>query len=279
MVHPQAQDLLLQRDRLSITDPALAPYADWFWSVRWTRHGQPLRTSEVITNPVCHLTFEQGRRTGGDPLVRHNIRLPAAVVTTVWTSRFRVQLAGEGRVLGLRFKPGGLSALIDAVLPADQALRADSLLPGAAEVLAEVLAEPADLARRDIVQRWLVTLAGEPSADYLLARDLVQWSLQDSDVVRVEQIADRSGMSVRGVQRLFREYIGVPPKWVLMRSRLQDAAAALDANPDADLAELAALLGWYDQSHFVRDFRRFLAVTPGRYARDARNARRDALST
>ncbi|MDQ2844954.1 MAG: hypothetical protein M3Y77_01065, partial [Actinomycetota bacterium] len=79
MVHPQAQDLLLQRDRLSITDPALAPYADWFWSVRWTRHGQPLRTSEVITNPVCHLTFEQGSRTGGDPLVRHNIRLPAAV--------------------------------------------------------------------------------------------------------------------------------------------------------------------------------------------------------
>ncbi len=276
MVHPQAQDLLLQRDRLSITDPALAPYADWFWSVRWTRHGQPLRTSEVITNPVCHLTFEQGSRTGGDPLVRHNIRLPAAVVTTVWTSRFRVQLAGEGRVLGLRFKPGGLSALIDAVLPADQALRADSLLPGAAEVLAAVLAEPDDTQRRDIVQSWLVLLAREPSVDYLMARDLVEWSLRDSDVVRVEQIADRAGMSVRGVQRLFREYIGVPPKWVLMRGRLQDAAAALDRDPSAELADVAAGLGWYDQSHFVRDFRRFLGVTPGRYARDARQ---DALST
>lgn len=269
MVHPQNTDLVLQRNRLPITEPAVIGYADWFWSVRWTRHGQPLRTSEVITNPACHLTFEDGRRTGGDPAVRHGIRMPAAVITTVWTSRFRVQLAGEGRTFGLRFRPGGLSAMVGAALAADQSLRADDLLPGAADVLARVLAEPDDEGRRDIVQRWLAQLAPEPSLDYLLASELVSWSLQNSAVVRVEQVAQRAGLSVRGVQRLFREYIGVPPKWVLMRCRLQDAAAALDTDPAADLAEVASRLGWYDQSHFVRDFRRFLGVTPGRYARDA----------
>ena len=46
--------------------------------------------------------------------------------------------------------------------------------------------------------------------------------------------------------------------------------AALDTDPGADLADLATRLGWYDQSHFIRDFRRFLGVTPGQYARDAR---------
>jgi len=269
LVHPHSTDLLLQRDRLPITVPSLMPYTEWFWSVRWVRHGQPLRTSEVIPNPVCHLTFEDGRRTGGEPLVRHGVRMPAAVVTTVWTRRFRVQLAGEGRTFGLRFRPGGLSAMIGAAVAADQSLGADDLLPGAAAVLPRVLAEQDDTTRRDIVQQWLAQLAPEPSVDYLLATDLVAWSFRDSAVVRVEQVAARAGLSVRGVQRLFRQYVGVPPKWVLMRCRLQDAAAALDTDPEADLAEVATRLGWYDQSHFVRDFRRFLGVTPGRYARDA----------
>jgi len=276
VVHPRSTDMVLRRDRLPVTDPSLMPFTDWFWSVCWVRHGEPLRTSEVIPNPVCHLTFEDGRRTGGEPLIRHGVRMPAAVVTTVWTRRFRVQLAGQGRVMGLRFKPGGLAALIrsglraERALAADQSLPADELLPGAAELLPAVLATAGDEQRRDIVQAWLAPLAGEPGVDFLLASDLIEWTLRESEVVRVEQIAERAGLSVRAVQRLFRHYLGVPPKWVLMRGRLQDAAAALDANPGADLAEVATRLGWYDQSHFVRDFRRFLGVTPGRYARDAR---------
>lgn len=270
IVHPERTDLVLQRDRLPVTAAALQPYVEWFWTVRWVRHGQPLRTSEVISNPVCHLTFEDGRRSDGSPSVRHGFRMPAAIVTTVWTSRFRVLLAGEGRVIGVRFRAGGLAAMVGRELPADQAVPASGLLAGADELLAATLAEPDDLRRRDLLEDWLAPAAGPPAAEYLLARDLVEWSVGTSSVIRVEQMADRALMSVRGVQRLFRRYVGVPPKWVLMRCRLKDAAAALDSDPGADLADVATRLGWYDQSHFVRDFRRFLGVTPGRYARDAR---------
>ncbi|WP_154674461.1 AraC family transcriptional regulator [Nakamurella lactea] len=270
LVHPRQTDLILRRAQLPVTAGVLAEYAEWFWTVAWSRYGAPLRSSEVITSPVCHLTFEDGRRADGRRSVRYGITMPAAVVTTAWTGRFRVQLAGEGRVIGLRFRAGGLAALLGRELPSDRTLPADDLLPGSAGMLPAVLAEPDDLRRRDLIETWLVPQLPEPDRAFVTARDLVEWSVADSSVVRVEQIADRAGLSVRAVQRLFRQFVGVNPKWVLMRARLKDAAAALDSDPDADLADLAVRLGWYDQSHFVRDFRRFLGVTPGRYARDAR---------
>ncbi|MDE9367816.1 helix-turn-helix domain-containing protein [Luteipulveratus sp. YIM 133132] len=269
IVHPQRTDQVLQRGRLEVTSPALAAYADRFWTVRWRRYGAPLEFSEVITNPVCHLTFEDGRRPDGGPLVRHGIELPAAVLTTVWTDRFRVRLEGEARVIGVRFRPGAMAAIAGRPLAADQSLTVDDVLTGARAVLREVLAEPSDEGRRAIVQDWLEPQLPTPASDYLTAAALVDEIRLDASIVRVDQIGSSAGLSVRSVQRLFRRYIGVTPKWVLARCRLQDAAAFLDADPSTDLADVAARLGWYDQSHFVRDFRRFLGVTPGQYARDA----------
>lgn len=268
VVHPHRTDRFLRRGRLPVTSPALQPYAEAFWHVHWQH--TPLETSEVITNPVCHLTFEQGSHPDGRPLVRHGVTLPAAVITTTWTGRFTVSMEGEGRVFGLRFRPGGLAALIGRSLPADQILDAQTRLPGADEVLPAVLATDDDLVRRDLVQDWLAPLAGDPPPDFLLVADLVEWTVRDSAVIRVEQLAERAGLTVRSLQRVFGHHLGVPPKWVLMRCRLQDAAATLDRDPDVDQATVAVTLGWYDQSHFVRDFRRFLGVTPGEYARAAR---------
>lgn len=268
VVHPRRTDRFLRRGRLPVTAEVLQPFAETFWQVHW-RH-TPLETSQVITNPVCHLTFEQGTHPDGRPLVRHGVGLPAAVITTTWTHRFTVRMEGEGRVFGLRFRPGGLAALLGRSLAADQILDADDRLPGAAALLPQVLAEDDDLVRRELVESWLTPLAVDPHPDYLTVADLVEWTVRDSAVIRVEQLAERAALTVRSLQRLFRHFLGVPPKWVLMRARLQDAAAALDRDPDVDQATVAVTLGWYDQSHFVRDFHRFLGVTPGEYARAAR---------
>ena len=81
-------------------------------------------------------------------------------------------------------------------------------------------------------------------------------------------VTERFGVSARPLQRLFRRYVGVGPKWVLQRFRLHDAQLLLESGDAPDLATLAADLGWSDQAHFSRDFQSTVGMPPGRYAAD-----------
>jgi transcriptional regulator GlxA family with amidase domain len=89
----------------------------------------------------------------------------------------------------------------------------------------------------------------------------------DASLRRVDELALASGMTVRALQRLFAEYVGVSPKWVMRRARLHDAAARADSGEPVDWAGLAAALGYADQAHLTRDFTATIGVPPTRYAR------------
>jgi transcriptional regulator GlxA family with amidase domain len=99
---------------------------------------------------------------------------------------------------------------------------------------------------------------------------LLERMAADRSLVRVEQVAALGAMSVRSLQRLFAGHVGLSPKAVLARYRLQDAAATIVAGEAGDLAGLAASLGWFDQAHFSRDFRAVTGTTPSAYLRRAR---------
>ena len=109
----------------------------------------------------------------------------------------------------------------------------------------------------------------EPDPVYLELLEVLASMLTERTLVRVDDVAARCGSTVRSLQRVFHRFVGVGPKWVLQRYRLQDAAAAIDAGEVSDLAALAADLGWFDQAHFSRDFRSSVGVTPSEYLAQA----------
>ena len=73
------------------------------------------------------------------------------------------------------------------------------------------------------------------------------------------------GASARGLQRLFREYVGVSPKWVMQRYRLFEAAERLAAG-GVDGAQVAQELGYFDQAHFIHDFKAMVGRSPLEFA-------------
>jgi len=83
-------------------------------------------------------------------------------------------------------------------------------------------------------------------------------------------VTERHGIPLRTLQRLFRRYVGVGPKWTLQRYRLHDAVTLIDTGAVDDLAELAASLGWYDQAHFTREFTSLVGMPPAKYAARSR---------
>jgi AraC-like DNA-binding protein len=92
----------------------------------------------------------------------------------------------------------------------------------------------------------------------------------DPGLRRVASLADVFGLPERRLQRLFAEYVGVSPKWVMRRARLHEAALCADAGGDVDWATLATDLGYADQAHLTRDFTATLGMPPSRYAAEGR---------
>lgn len=76
----------------------------------------------------------------------------------------------------------------------------------------------------------------------------------DAPILSVEQTAGLFSVSLRTLQRRFRKYVGVTPKWMIRRYWLQEAAARVGAGGVEDWAQLALGLGYFDQTHFINDF-------------------------
>ena len=77
-------------------------------------------------------------------------------------------------------------------------------------------------------------------------------------------------MSLRALQRLFNDAVGVGPKWVINRYRMHEAVARVQAGQPVSWAALAQDLGYFDQAHFIADFRKLVGRTPGDYAQAMR---------
>jgi len=86
-------------------------------------------------------------------------------------------------------------------------------------------------------------------------------------MLTVDQAARSSGTSSRTLQRLFNEYVGISPKWILRRFRLKEAAARIERGEHDNMAELAQRLGYYDQAHLNRDFKALIGQPPSAWGR------------
>jgi AraC-like DNA-binding protein len=148
------------------------------------------------------------------------------------------------------------SLSLDAVFGDDAGALENEILAGADE---HAMIETAT---RFLIARW-------PAADANVERvaGIVVGIEADRSLLRVEDLVDRHAISKRTLQRMFGDYVGVSPKWVINRYRLHEAIEQLAAGKPVDWSALALDLGYFDQAHFIRDFRNLVGRTPGDYAR------------
>lgn len=81
----------------------------------------------------------------------------------------------------------------------------------------------------------------------------------------VSRLAEVAASSPRQIERLFARGLGFPPKTVGRVLRFQSSLRLLMADPGVSLGEVAADAGYFDQAHFVRDFRLFSGGVPRGY--------------
>jgi AraC-like DNA-binding protein len=230
----------------------LAPFVEHLWTVEWDLPAPS--KSEVLSHPSVQLVIERG----------------SSRVAGVHTGLFTRHLEGRGRVLGVKFRPGGfrpicgrpVSGLANRMAPLDEIFGET-----AAGLERRVLAQTDHEAAFGVLQAFLIDLQPVPDETVELVGRIAECIAADRGITRVEQVARAFGLGARKLQRLFEDYVGATPKWVIQRYRLHEAAERIALGEALDWADLALELGYADQAHFGRDFKSIVGRSPADYAR------------
>ena len=249
-----------------------APPLDLFIDDIYCLTGVPRhRRMNVPPMPSAHLFINLGgpaRVRDSDPSV------PSAVFADgwfmgVWTRRFLVEYPARVRLLGVHFKPWGISPF--AGLPAtelrDRWVPVDAVWPRSLDRIRNQAGDSASATGtlRVLEQELRSRLAQAPPRGL----GLVQYAggrLEASrGAVPVGALTDAAGVSGTHLAAQFKSHVGVTPKRVARIYRFAQLIVSVDARGPVDWAELAHTAGYFDQAHFSREFKDFTGHTPTEY--------------
>ncbi|CAM3598515.1 DUF6597 domain-containing transcriptional factor [Marinicrinis lubricantis] len=231
----------------------IGTFVKHYWVVSWDLTGHPPYPQEVIPNPCVNMVIEPGRSGIFGPSKQ----------------KFTYMLQGKGCVFGVKFKPGGfypfvkqpISRLNKQIMNIHSVFGIDA---GAAEALILSQRAEEDMVRQmeAILQPKLPKI--DPQVEVIVR--ITERIMEDREIIKVDTVCKLFDMNKRTLQRLFDQYVGVNPKWVIQLYRLQNAAELIGKGRFEDGLELSMELGYYDQSHFIKDFKAITGKTPEEYA-------------
>ncbi len=230
----------------------LAHVVDGLWTTSWDLRDQAPHRTETLSDPTIHIVMERG----------------LSRVVGVHVQRFSRLLEGRGRILAVKLWPGAVAAFtsVSATKFRNRSAPLEEVFPIDARALEEsVFAHKEDALAYAPFLACLTEHLGPLPAEARLARTLVEYVANTPLLTQVRDLERSFKNDARTLQRITERYIGVPPKWIIRRVRVQEAAALLAQGP-RPLASLAADLGYTDQAHFARDFKAVVGLTPSAFA-------------
>jgi len=256
--------------RVYIPRPPLSNFVEMFWF--YGAYAPPHAKERVLPNGsmelIVSLRDDDGLRAYDQRDMGRSRSLGGCVVTGARSGFNIVDTAGQAPSMGVHFKPGGAfpffgfpaGELRDAHVPLE------AVWGAAARELRDRLLEarPPESGFR-ILEQALLTRASRPlerhPAVSLALADF--WSVPHARTI--SETIERSGLSRKRFIKLFRDEVGQTPKLFSRIRRFQELLCIIESGRRVDWAELALMCGYFDQAHFIHDFREFSGLSPGSY--------------
>ena len=248
--------------------PPVAPYVRCLWHLK----GTPAASNEpqpIVPDGCVEIVLNRADRF---LRVQGETRLqPAAMVVGQLSGPVVVLPSGAVDVWGVRLHPWSAAAFLGTpVIELNESMIVlDSMRRELARFASIVDFEGADALVERVLVEALARHASECRAPDSGVRAAVELITGDATLPSIRMVGARLGRSTRWVQRTFRETIGLGPKMLVRISRVQRAMRIATAHPGRSWSSIAADVGYFDQSHLVRDFRQLVGCTPSEFlARD-----------
>lgn len=193
---------------------------------------------------------------------------PPSVVAGAYSRYCAIDTASMDELVGVQFRPAGARPLLG--IPADKFSNEDTPLedvwgPQAEQLRERLLAAPYAEAKLRVLESALAERLRLARA----ARPEVHFALQAfhkvPQAMTVADVTARAGLSPRRFAQVFREEVGLNPKTFCRIRRFQEAIRQIQNGSEVRWSDVALDCGYFDQPHFVNEFRSFSGINPTTY--------------
>ena len=249
--------------------PPLSKFVDIFWL--YEGNGQDNKSEPILPTGTLELVINlrQNELRFYDAERPENCsRLSGAVVSGAFGRGFTPDSTGVSSIIGVHFKPGGAFPFLGhpAGDLADTHIDLEILWGPLVHRLRERLCEARTSAERfQLLQEALLSrLCHGVEQHYAVSAALEMFGKNQAGP-RVREAAKHLGLSQRRFIQVFKAEVGMTPKLFSRIQRFQQTRTLIQQNPSINWADLAVDLGYFDQSHFIREFLEFSGVSPTDY--------------
>lgn len=238
---------------------ASQPWMEKVWAVR----GRGGAHETIFPDGSFELVFNLA-----DPVLQYGddgeARQPAAMLVGEIRRAVTIEPSGDVDMVGVRLRLGAAESLFGESLPLlRDRMDLSSLTGNLGDEIRERLAEQRTLEARAVVLGEALGSRMRPRETDRLAVAAASTIARHHGGISVSRLARSFGVSVTALRRTFHRAVGISPKTLCRVLRMRWALELLRRGHPA--ASAAATAGFFDQSHFVNEFRAFAGLSPSRY--------------
>lgn len=242
----------------------LQPYVKCFWTLEDEGNSISVR-QRVVPDGCMEMIFHYGDCYQQYFEDGTSVIQPKSFVFGQITSFIEISPTGITGIVAARFNPYGLLPFLTIPVTEleNKAVNIEDLFGKKGKRLEkEILAASGNPQRIKLIENFLLSLLSDPQVINAITRSCVEVILQSRGQLKVIELADKTNISRRKMERKFISVIGMSPKQLSRVVRLQSAFKMLEQNKFTSLTSLALENGYYDQAHFIKDFKEFTGLSP-----------------
>lgn len=268
MFRQKREDLSFRLTKYPVAS-SLRPYVKFYYVLEGTDiwlDNHPQGSLDIVFGLNAGLTFQSG--------AMHSPLLSRIAIVAQQERAFRIGFAPGTRMVGINFKPEGFYKILKLPLSEMMNLSCDisDLLPNSfLEIQEKLLHCSHEIEIIKLLERFLIKQFYKANAQIEPIDKLLRYIRHTNGNIRINEMADKMYVSRRTLHRLFIGRFGIPPKTYTRILRFQNTIRSFYQRSYWGWSGILHDCGYYDQNHFIKDFKQFTGKTPSSFLGDERS--------
>ena len=176
----------------------------------------------------------------------------------------QIEFEKDSLYFGARFFPGTAKQLLKSPLSqfTDRKIFLDDIQSNLGEFVELICSAESFGEKIALFEKYYTRCNNDKDCTPSLISYLLEKINESCGEIRVQELSEKTGYSQRHVSNVFKKYVGISPKFFSRIVRFQKSFSLLRSQKDITLADFAQDIGYYDQAHFINEFKEFSLSTP-----------------